>query len=247
MKNRLVFIVFILNISTLYTQKSVNDSEINHIRKYCCSVRDFQDDAPMTQKFLIDNVISENKTLVSYVSDRRFLKKLKTYICFENEVSIADSSELRFDLSVTASVININQINEVELDSIDNVKFVNKIRKKEVYGFGNYEEFVKVFKRFDVKINGREIVMPDSAINDLFFPNFCNTEVSIKPIEAFKSKNKKNVYVYVFGLHKVGKNYSDHTISYMCKFIFDKNGYIGRIVSSFKNYRWQFCKDFIGF
>ena len=251
MKNSLLeLIICILSITSLNGQNNSIEKEFNHIRQYCCASNlNIPTNLGVKNIYLIDEIFNDSNNIPfkKYVTDRNLLKKIKVKVCFEDEILLIDSSDFIFSLHATSSMKKISQFNEVIIDSIDNIKLITSLGRKKAFGLGNYEDNVKVFDKFEVKINKRKIDIPDSALNDLFFPNFCNIDNSIKPIEGFVSKDKKNLYVYIFGLHEVGKNHTLGTVSYMCKLIFNKNGYVGRIISNLSGYKWQFCNTFIGF
>jgi len=72
-------------------------------------------------------------------------------------------------------------------------------------------------KELKIKWNGKWLVIPDSS-----FANFY--EIHTKTIEAYISEDKKFIYLYISA--------SDGAGSYSVKFVFNKNGFVTRLIST---------------
>ena len=72
-----------------------------------------------------------------------------------------------------------------------------------------------------IKINKQQIEIPKTTYSHLFEPHFCGTYL---PMKAFESSNGKYIYLYMNG--------SDGAGGYSVKWIFSRNQYISKIVST---------------
>ncbi|MBK8152538.1 MAG: hypothetical protein IPK61_05415 [Saprospiraceae bacterium] len=94
---------------------------------------------------------------------------------------------------------------------------------------------------------------PSEAINDLLNVNRYYTFLSIKTPEVYISKNKKYIYLYLFGELKTQlmEIHDAVNMSFMAKLVFDRKGnYIERIVergSVLSYFGFGDCPYFIGF
>jgi hypothetical protein len=95
---------------------------------------------------------------------------------------------------------------------------------------------------------------PNEAYEDLLFPNFCYTNISIKPIQAYYSAEKDLVFIYIFGEYRQGEKPEKQNMflfSYMSKIIINLSaGFQERIVvrgDKLCFYNWDNCINFIGF
>lgn len=92
----------------------------------------------------------------------------------------------------------------------------NLIDDKRAYGIDGDIPKTEI-KFLKVKFNGKWLTVPHNS-----FANFY--EVHPKTIEAYLSKDKKFIFLYVNGSDGIG--------SYAIKFVFDKTKYITRLIST---------------
>ncbi len=260
MRNLKLIIILLSIFSDVFGQDTIFEQTLNDIRHNCCAknkvMSGFGRSAVLKDSFLIDEIIKEKKNspFKNFISNRKDLKQLVTVIGTENLVIISDSLNNDVTFRARTQFTKLSGFKNVKIDTlaisaIDNIKIVSSINGKSQYGFANVIDSVKHFEFLRININGVNIKIPEEAYDDLFFPNINETRLAIKPIQVFESENGQFYYVYIFGLYE---SYHDpelttKPISYMCKLIFDKNRYIGRLVSDLTGYDWKFCRNFIGF
>lgn len=207
-------------------------------------------------KTLRDYLLFKKKIKPEFISDRDNLKILDTWICNESEVLIYDKNGQIIDIYLEKGEKSFNP--EDFLMSRDTaVSFSRPLLYDDdnsPYGFIETDTLVSVIKKFEVKIDGKRIEIPQEAYSDLLFPNFCHTEIPIKPLQVFSTLNRDQIFIYLFGKLRIDERHSRQDAfhySYMAKLIVDvKKGYQSRIVMRGENlcfYNWDNCPDFIGF
>ena len=128
----------------------------------------------------------------------------------------------------------------------DDVYFIVGVEGYQPYGHNGDQDTAVIFKDFVIKVNGKQIEIPESAYFDLFFPNFCTKDEPIVPISFYFDPRYENiVYLYIFGNNRLHYNHNSDSIeerrefypfypyfSFKAKLIFDLNkGYLGRITA----------------
>ncbi|NUM42971.1 MAG: hypothetical protein HUU45_15245 [Leptospiraceae bacterium] len=211
--------------------------------------------------FFIDYVIRtklKGRNLNSlFINNRNLLNKLKVVSCNNQIIEIKDkleSGELVY-MKIEKQKNDLQNLKSIELLNIPGTidTFVYLINGYEVYGIDRIKDTVELIKSIDVVIGDIHFTVPDDAFRDLFFPNFCETLYSIKPIEAFFHQFGKDEYIYLYIFGKNDQNLENFELrrvqTFMAKLIFNKNGYVGRILATWGElnaYQWG-CPNFIGF
>lgn len=105
---------------------------------------------------------------------------------------------------------------------IKQIKYVDHLLSRDLIdgkrGYGIDGKFpLKEIKEFKLKWNENWLDIPKKAFGNLY-------EVHLKSIEAYLSDNKHFIYVYLSG--------SDGAASFSVKFVFNKNKYVTRIITT---------------
>jgi hypothetical protein len=205
---------------------------------------------PTLEQFLIKKGIEKDK-----ISNRNNLKSLRKIVCNQKNVLIYDQiGNNKIEVYIEKGAIKFDPLDYV-IYGIDSTTFLFYSYEDAPYGFVATDTIVNTISNLSIKIGGKKINIPSVLYEDLFFSNFCNTEVSIKPIEAYLSKDEKYVYLYIFGEHRALNKMTYNTAfqySYMAKLIIDIENQKcqNRIIlrgHELCYYNWGECFDFIGF
>lgn len=242
----LIFTLIILLTCSCYIQGQRCDSLI--LNKYLR--HSLRIDELTLEQFLIKKGIETDE-----ISDRKDLKSLRKIVCNEQNVLIYDEIDSsKVEIYIEKDTKKFNPLEYVWY-GIDSTTFLFFSYENAPYGFTVADTIVNIIGNLSIKIDAKKIDIPNTLYKDLFFPNFCNTEVSIKPIEAYLSKNGKYIYLYIFGEHRTLNKMTYDTAfqySYMAKLIIDIENHKcqNRIVlrgHELCYYNWGECFDFIGF
>ena len=104
-----------------------------------------------------------------------------------------------------------------------------------------------------VKLKVNNVYAPEYSYMDLLNPNRYETILSIKPIKAYYSADKKYIFLYIYGkyMDDIYGHFTSFDLSYMAKLIFSKDGeYIGRMVERgyiLNYFGFYNCSEFKGF
>ena len=140
---------------------------------------------------------------------------------------------------------------EVHLESIRNAAF-KKITPQGVLGDSAFLEYVIQFiieesqdvmflsnrdllkslclsycGRIDVNFGKRKMNIPPESYEALFDPNLCSAGFFQKPVSAYPSLDGDYLYVYIYG--------GESSSTYFAKLIFDKKGFIKKIVAEYED------------
>lgn len=193
-----------------------------------------------------------------YLSNRDSLKLLKTLLCNSSAIVIFDTiKDKTLEVTIVKTEMPFDPAPYYYMPLLKNDGFIEISSYKEniaPYGFLPSDKVVDAIKYLNVKVNGKEIEVPEEVYRDLLFPNLCYTNISIKPIQAYLSKEKDMIYIYIFGEYRQGANLAQQNMfpfSYMAKIIISlSDGFQDRIVvrgNKLCYYNWDNCFDFIGF
>lgn len=213
-------------------------------------------------KHLIDHY---RDTLLSDYASRKF-PELRNYIepnddlirldvssCNDTLVTIEDfieNQKIKIEFRKSNIDLTTHEVSYVEITEND-PKFIDEVDGRPAFGLFSDEMQVTAIKVLDIRIGDEKISVPTEEFSNLFFPNFCNNFKSIKPITAYKSKNKKLIFIYIFGGNGLTNQTSElrEVRSFLAKLIFDLDeGYKGKIVlsnSELDAYQWD-CPNFKG-
>ncbi len=103
---------------------------------------------------------------------------------------------------------------------IDKIICRNTIDGEKAYG-NDCEIPTKVIKSITIYWNKKKLLIPKSAYKNLFEVEHC---AEFMPAEAYLSRTKKYLFIYLNGSIGAG--------AYAVKLVFDKKGYVTRIVST---------------
>ena len=175
---------------------------------------------------LMAHLISPKDTI--YIQDRHHLEKITGLKSTDTNAIINYSTKSGDKVSVSISIGSFEPAkHKLYLSDtvykfihnekrIDYLKIKNLIDGKRAYGIDG--DFPKTeIKSFKLKYNDKWLTIPKSS-----FANFY--ELHLESIEAYLSKDKTLIYIYING--------SDGAGSYSLKFVFDKSKYITRLIST---------------
>lgn len=206
--------------------------------------------------FFIDYILrkySTSENLKKFISNRYTLKKFNDVTLRQNRIRLSFSNKDTIEINIEKEFKGISDIGLIAYDStyVGKVsepsyefKFIKTVNNKQAYGFTFDTSGVTKVKFISIKINGKETQIDKAILEDLYFPNFCEVDYAIKPIEVFLSPDGNYIYLYLFG--------GQENHEYFCKIIFDiKNrSTVGRMIADHKEleaYQCLYPKNFIGF
>jgi hypothetical protein len=206
--------------------------------------------------FFIDYILSKYSTtenLKKFISNRYTLKKFSDVTLRQNRILLSVSNKDIIEINIEKEFKDTSDIGLITYDSTYvgkinepgyEFKYIKTVNNKQAYGFTFDTSGVIKVKFISIKINGNETLIDNTLFEDLYFPNFCEVDHAIKPVEAFLSPDRKYIYLYLFG----GQENSE----YFCKIIFDiKNrNAVGRMIADHKEleaYQCLYPTNFIGF
>lgn len=197
-------------------------------------------DASFDEK-LINHLQSVKDTV--YIQDRKKLRRVRHRHCTSNGVRFADSSlSLFIEISQKPFDSLHHKFQRIKDTSKDTLSDTTVYRDSSeswyvlvddawTYGadfeYASQEE-IKEITKFKIIWNGVTLTIPRQAYHDLYNAWLCDSHA--QPVEAYITKDSKLLYIYVSG--------SDASESYAVKFVFDRKGYVSRILSR----EWD-CKD----
>ncbi len=197
--------------------------------------------------FFIDYILrkySSNSKLKNFISNRYYLKKFTDVTLKQNIVRLSIVDKDTIEINIEKKYVNLVDLGVIQYDSADKFRYVKSVNNKTAYGYAFDTTVISKIQSISIKINEKEAQIEDIFINDLYFPNFCEVDYAIKPIEAFLSSDKRYIYLYIFG--------GQDGQTYFCKIIFDMMNKltIGRMIAEGKEleaYQCLYPKTFIGF
>lgn len=209
---------------------------------------------------LREYLIKKKGVSPSWLSNRQNLRLLKTWVCTKEEVFVADTLRQK---SITVHIKKARKPFDPSLyiwpdppyPKANNLSMLLYDANKSPFGFLPQDTLVEYIDKVEITVeNDKSIHLPVEALSDLYFPNFCYTLLSAKPIQIFLSPNQEQIFLYIFGEIR-GDGLVPPTeaflASYMAKIIIDLDkGYQSRIVlrgDELCYYNWNNCTDFIGF
>ncbi|MFZ2898065.1 MAG: hypothetical protein WA004_05555 [Saprospiraceae bacterium] len=202
---------------------------------------------------LVDYVSRTHPELKQYITSKEDLIQLKILSCTDTSVRIYDIiSEQEINIEVGKSLINLNdhKLTYVEITEND-PKFIETVDGSPAYGLFSSELEVQAINKINIQIGNKQIGVPIEAYSNLFFPNFCNTFKSIRPLSAYKSEDEQLFFIYLYGANGLNEETSElrDVRSFLAKLVFHiEKGYIGRIVlrnTELNAYQWD-CLQFKG-
>jgi len=166
-----------------------------------------------------------------YITDRAELELLHSASCTDTEVryyTVSRSGE-QIQLAIKSKLFLASQ-HELKLvdtvfselnhkKKIDSVVVRNAIDHTFAYGVRGNMPATEIFS-FIILRNNVKLQVPKQAYSDLYNIHFC---IYHKAPEVYLTKDNRYLYIYLHG--------SDGANQYSVKFIFDKTGYVTRIVN----------------
>lgn len=166
-----------------------------------------------------------------YISDRVDLELLPSASCTNTEVryyTVTKSGE-HIQLAIKSKVFLASQHNLQLVDTVfsvlnykkvvDTILVKNKIDNTYAFGIHGNVPATEI-SSFIILRNNVKLQLPKQSYSDLYNIHFC---IHHKAPEVYVTKDNVYLYVYLHG--------SDATNQYSVKFIFDRNGYVTRIVN----------------
>jgi len=184
--------------------------------------------------FFIDYIIdkySKQPNLIKHISNRNYLIKLNSIVSKENAGFFLLESNKRVKVYIEKETKPLKGIGEILYDTVSFFKNesaiirIRTVNSKSVMGLMFDTSIVSVFKSISVTSEGETTFIDQSVLGDLYFPNLCETNYEIKPLEIYLSTNKKFLYLYLWG--------GQRGAVYFCKIIYDlaEKKTVGRIIA----------------
>lgn len=181
---------------------------------------------------------------------------LNTWICNNDQILIYSNQACgNIELNIIKGTQSFNsEVFFLPIERNDSTTLLLYSDEDCPYGFLRQDTVVSYISNLELTINGKPIHIPKYSFSDLLFPNFCYTDMSIKPLQAFTSEDQKYVYIYIFEEIRTTSKISRQQAfyhSYMAKLIVNlSTGYQSRIVIRWNEmgyYNWDNCINFVGF
>ena len=156
---------------------------------------------------LIQGLESPRDTI--YVENRKKLEKLTGLRVYADSMEIHCATRSKQNITIilaSGSFVAANHKIDLPANLIDN---------KKCYGI-DQKKPKKDIQHLKIKWNNRWLNIPPSAYANLYEPYMS--------LEAYLSKNKKLLYIYMDG--------SDGAGSYSVKFVFNRQGYVTRLITT---------------
>jgi len=244
MKSKLtILIISIFFSSYTFTQEEfeVHLSSIDSTFFPGHPVDDF-DSVFNANRFFVDYVITNNlinDSDIKYISNRKLLNKFKYTHCDSNCTVISDTLKTGEICEVFLRVSNF-KVNKHLISRDEESNNIILIDKQKSYG-AIYNTPAKEIAELVIKINGEEIVIPNSSYLNLYNPNICDNNRFFREIEVYSSIDGMYIYVYIYG--------GDNSETYFSKLVFDKKKYITKIIADYNvlSMYSSFRSGFIGF
>ena len=246
MKTIKIVITFILMVSNTICQNNEYLKHIESIRnnegkgKACriisyesirlCGLKDttFLD-------YALCNLIHPNDRV--YISDRNLLTAIPITKCTKSLIEMKGKvldKEILIEIKTKDFDSTLNDIQKNE--NKDNIS-INGF-----YPFGSFYSDAKLqFESISMKINGKSLIIPDSAFVNLYEPNLCEYSDFTRNLMAYTSEDGKNIYLYIYG--------GSGADNYFAKLIFDQEKFVAKWVTDYLPLSCFGCfsKCFIGF
>lgn len=196
----------------------------------------------------VKNDVFKNKGDSIYISDRSKLKSIKPFSKTENNVVFRHNGTT---FSICKEKINFDQLRNPVFETPDPGlpdSFLIEVNNAAPFGLTYKCNEVEKLKFVTITNQSGQVILPDTVIDDLYFPNFTKSAGPIKPISLYFDKNSNCIYLYIFGMKRISKDENVYD-SYMAKLIFRDGQYIGRGVvgiGALVSYQWD-CPTFKGF
>ena len=195
-------LLYLTTVNKLFCQQNANDSAF-------------------IRYLLTNKVFTEEE--VQFLSDKKQLKNIKAEICYDTMISFYDSSQYG-KIFLFISRQNFNALGNKEIDRT--YEFFIKINGFRPYGLWRgscrRESLPETeLSSFILKINGKEIGLPDSIFDRLYNFQFCSFDIwTTRLVELYFDPVKDLVYVYLTG------GYPFWGSNYLVKLIFNKNTFL---------------------
>ena len=250
------FIILTIIIVWANNMTLCQETIISYIRKNGCEKLHPANIGSFREPTLIDYVINHvliNKKDTIFITNRSDLISIEPNYYSNDTIAFKTNF---FTLTASKKSIHLSQLGVIQSDTFDinNEKSVAiyAINNKVVYGLTEPKDTVVTLSNICITNSESSYFLPDSVINDVFFPNFHNIAYPIHPLKFYSNSQNEYSYLYIFGQNKIGKltecdvrNFN----TYLAKYIFFKGKFIKRIIVPWRvlfAYGW-YCDKFIGF
>jgi hypothetical protein len=168
---------------------------------------------------LMDNMISPRDTI--YICDRHKLEKFSGLQFTDTTATINYNTKKEDKISISIKTGKFDppkhRLHLTDKGNEPNAMIVvNQIDGKRAYGIDG-DSPRREIKKLKIKWNDKWLTISDNS-----FVNFY--EIHPKTIEVYLSKSQKFIYLYISA--------SDGAGGYSVKFVFDKNGFVTRLIST---------------
>lgn len=240
-----IILIFVICFTSCRSQ-SVIVSETSECGKLDMHMHDYYRDT-----LLSDYIARKNPSLESYFATREQSILLKTSFCSDSLIVFNDMfDKKKIDIQISKTQKNLEN-HDLKIVDLLEYSFIEYVDENRAFGLLSDEKNVTVIDELKIKINDNELLVPKEAYQTLFFPNFCMTFKSIRPLQVYKSHDEKKIFIYIFGSNGLNENTTElrEVTSFMAKLVFEVDkGYVGRIVlknTELNAYQWD-CPNFKG-
>lgn len=204
--------------------------------------------------FFIDHIVrkySDGNKLNRFISNRFFLEKFTDVTLKMNQARLS-SKDNSVEINIRSESKPASALGNIVYDSIDfngyeriyDHRFITSIDGVKLFGHVKDSSMITFITELSIKVGDKQIEVGREMFADLSFPNLCEVNYAVRPVEAYWSPDKRYVYIYLFG--------GQPNNLYFCKIIFDmaKLQTVGRMIADFEELQLYQCiypKSFIGF
>ena len=263
MKNYIFFALQFVAIISCFGQRNEDPC----IRKWCRFPVDLWGHDISLLSYDLDTFISNYVSLeypdcLSYITpDKSDLIDIPINIRFGDVINFKTSEPNNISINMERELDTISaQADSLELfEFTEDFTMLTKIHNKPYFGHIDVKVndtifYIKKINKIEVIIDRDTLMVNHDLFKDLINPNFHYQCKTYRPVEAYYSKSKNLIYIYIYGdLTYPEITYDDQYIkknTYLCKLIVKPNGETHRIVIPTKYlyyYGWFDCEYFWGF
>lgn len=176
-----------------------------------------------------------------YISNRKLLPIIKRKSCNNEDILFLDSisNNETIELEILLEGFNVNS-NKITND--ENGLCCTLINDRYPYG-SEYMIPSTTISNIRLEVDGKEIIIPDSAYSDLFNIRTCMSDENgfFRGAEVYTSISEEYIYLYLYG--------GGEASTYFTKLIFNKKSYLTRIIVTYSDLvdTRSLRKSFIGY
>jgi hypothetical protein len=185
----------------------------------------------------------EKPSDIQYISNRALLPKLKQTNCDSIKIKIKGTLPTGETVEVFIQKGQFDSTKHTIARYKEEEEYgeaIEKIDGQYPYG-GEYSIPENEIHIFTIKVNGKQLIIPKTAYQNLFAPNICSGWDFDRKIEGYSSLDGHFIYIYIYG--------GNEASAYFAKLIFNKEKYLTKIVADYYSLsiHSSFRDSFIGY